>query len=87
MSAWASGQAGVLLFNVGFSPFDCQLLPFDFFLFAGVWSYATLQHLFGRTKFMRRLKQLDRSEALPVNRIHGSGQIFSAPLAFVPISR
>jgi hypothetical protein len=27
---------------------------------------------------MRRLKQPDRSEALPVNRIHGSGQVFSA---------
>jgi len=27
---------------------------------------------------MRRLKQLDRSEALPVNVIHGSGQVFSA---------
>jgi len=31
-----------------------------------------------KTKIMRRLKQLDRSEALPVNRIHGSGQVFSA---------
>jgi len=33
---------------------------------------------------MRRLKQLDRSEALPVNVIHGSGQVFSARLSLVP---
>jgi len=78
VSGWASAKAGVLPFNVDFPPFDCQLLPFDFFLFAGNWSYAILRHLFRRTKLMRRLKQLDRSEALPVNVIHGSGQVFSA---------
>jgi len=39
----------------------------------------------GRTTIMRRLKQLDRSEALPANRIHGSGQVFSTVIVS-PIS-
>jgi len=80
-------QAGVLPFNAGFSPFDCQLLPFDFFLFMGLGlscqagASTRAEQGLGTTRkttIMRRLKQLDRREALPVNRIHGSGQVFSA---------